>query len=241
MKKINLFLIPALAFSLSCGPKAQAQTPVLPFSGTIQYRIAYESPIVPQEQLAQQPQTATLRMGTDKAVFAMAEQKALADATTKELHSLVNLSAMGLGKYHLTETEADLQMDVEEKKNLTVEKTQETKTISGYTAHQAKAFYKQGNTSIELAIWYVEGFGDPFFNHATQAGSLDGVDGFPLEYAIKTPDMTMTFTVHKLTNEEVNPKYFNIPSSYKASTKEQMTKDIQEFMQSMRDMQGMGM
>lgn len=240
MKTIRTILLSLLTTVFCVGLHAQ-DTGKLPFTGTVQYRIAYESEIVPKEQLAQQPQIATLRMSADKAVFSMAEQKALADASTKELHSLVNLSSMGLGKYHMVETEAKLQQQMEEMKGVELEETEETKLISGYTAKLSKASYKEGNTSIEMDIWTVENFCNPFLMNATQA-NLPGLQGFPLEYTIKTPDMSLTFTVHKLSNEEVNPKYFNIPSSYKASTEEEMKKDIQEFMQSMQDMQGgMGM
>lgn len=236
MKKVALCLITlwgAIFFST-----LKAQDAVLPFAGTIQYRIAYESSVVPSAQLAQQPQIATLRVLGLKAIFSMGESKELADATTKEVHTLVNLSAMGLGKYHLTTTEAELNEDLKELNNIKLESTEETKLISGYTAKLSKASLKEGNTSIEMDIWAVEGFCDPFLVNATQA-NLPGLKGFPLEYTIKTPEITMTFNVNKLTKEEVNPKYFNIPSSYKASNKEEMQKDIQEFMQSMQDMQGM--
>ncbi|MCM1169685.1 MAG: hypothetical protein NC324_07085 [Bacteroides sp.] len=239
MKTLRIIALAALTAVFSTGLRAQQA--VLPFTGTVQYSIAYESPIIPQEQLAQQPQIASLRMAADKAVFSMAEQKALADATTKEVHSLINLSSMGLGKYHMVETEAELQQQMQEMQNVKVEETEETKTIFGYTAKLTKAAYKEGNTSVEMEIWTVENFCDPFLSRATQ-GEVPGLKGFPLEYKVKTPDMTVNFTVRKLTNEEVNPKYFSIPSSYKASTKEQMQKDIQEFMQSMQNMQGgMGM
>lgn len=227
MKRITIFLIAFLGLVLF--PALKAQDAVLPFAGTIQYRIAYESTVVPSEQLAQQPQIATLRVLGLKAIFSMGESKELADATAKEVHTLVNLSAMGLGKYHLTTTEAELNEDLKEISNIKLEGTEETKQISGYTAKLSKASLKQGNTSIEMDIWTVEGFCDPFLVNATQA-NLPGLKGFPLEYSIKTPEITMTFNVNKLTHEEVNPKYFNIPSSYKASTKEEMQKDIQEVM-----------
>lgn len=237
MKNIKLFLASLLGLMMAF-TNLKAQDAQLPFNGTIQYRIAYESPSVPPEQLAQQPQIASLRILGQKAVFSMADQKALADASTKEVHTLVNLSSMGLGKYHLTETEAELNEDLEKVENIKTESTEETKLISGYTAKLTKASYKEGNTSIEMEIWTVDGFCDPFLVNATQA-NLPGLKGFPLEYTVKTPDITMTFSVHKLTNEEVNAKYFNIPSSYKASTAEQMQKDIQEFMRSMQEMQEM--
>lgn len=238
MKTIRILLLSVLATVFSFG--LHAQDAKLPFTGTVQYRIAYESEMASKEQLAQQPAIATLRMGLEKAVFSMAEQKALADATTKEVHSLINLSSMGLGKYHMLETEAELQQEIESMQNVKIETTEETKNIFGYTAKLIKGSYKEGNIAIEMDIWCVEGFCQPFLANATQA-NLPGLPGFPLEYTVKTPDMSMAFTVHKLTNEEVNPKYFNIPSAYKASTKEQMQKDIMEFMQSMQDMQGMGM
>lgn len=228
MKAIKLFLFCFLGTTLLGMGKAQEAK--LPFEGTIQYRIAYESPLIPQEQLAQQPQVATLRVLGEKALFSMAEQKVLADASTKELHTLVNLSAMGIGKYHIVETQAELQEESDQTQNIKVEKTSDTKTIFGYTAHLTKVSYKEGNTSVEMDVWSVDGFCDPFLNHASQAGGIKDMEGFPLEYTLKTPDMTMAFTVHKLTSEIVNEKYFNIPSSYKASTKEEMQKDIQEVM-----------
>lgn len=227
MKNIKPLLILLLGFTFIPTVKAQDAAA---FEGTIQYRISYESPLIPQEQLAQQPQIATLRILGAKAIFSMAEQKVLADASTQELHTLVNLSSMGIGKYHIVETQAELQQESEQAQNITTEKTGETKTIFGYTANLTKVSYKEGSTSVEMEVWSVDGFCDPFLNHASQAGGIKGLDGFPLEYTLKTPDMTMTFTVHKLTPETVNEKYFNIPSSYKASTKEEMQKELQEVM-----------
>ena len=73
MKTIRIFLLSVLATVFSFG--LHAQDAKLPFTGMVQYRIAYESEMASKEQLAQQPAIATLRMGLDKAVFSMAEQK----------------------------------------------------------------------------------------------------------------------------------------------------------------------
>ncbi|MCH5243575.1 MAG: hypothetical protein J1F29_01610 [Lentimicrobiaceae bacterium] len=242
MKTLRIILLSVIATALSFSVRAQ-EAGKLPFTGTVQYRIAYESETVPAEQLAQQPAIAKLQMALDKVIFSMAENKILADANTHQVHTLVNLSAYGLGKYHLLQNEAELQEQFAELSDIKIEPTEETKNIFGYTAKLVKGGYKAGNTPIAIDIWIVENFCDQFFVSVTQA-EIPGLQGFPLEYTVKTPDMTMTFTAHKLTYEELSPKTFNIPSSYKASTKEQMQKDLMEFMQQMQEMQmqqGMGM
>ncbi len=232
MKTIKLFgwiLALGCIFSLHC----QAQQ--LPFIGTIQYRIAYASEMIPQEQLAQSPQIATLRMSATKALFTMSEEKTLADAENKMVYTLINLSQLGLGKYRIETPEAEL---TEEDEDIKWETTGNTKEIFGYTAKELYCKAQLQGSSIEMNIWCVADFCDPFLSHVAKAPVPDSEAGFPLEYTITTPEVSMTFNVHKLTVEDANPKYFNIPSSYKLSTKEKMAADIQEVMQAM---QGMGM
>ena len=233
MKATKLF---GWIFALGCIFSVNSHAQTLPFAGTIQYRISYSSDIIPSEQLAQSPQVASLRINATKAIFSMGEEKTLADAETKTVYSLINLSQLGLGKYRIESTEADLNDAMPQ--DLTLEATGNTKEIFGYKAQEMQCQTKLQGATVEMKIWCVADFCDPFLIHASQAG-VPGLEGrFPLEYTIATPDISMTFSVHKLSPEEVNPKYFNIPASYKSSTKEKMAADIQEVMQAM---QGMGM
>ena len=232
MKTTKLF---GWILTLGCILSLNCQAQQIPFIGTIQYRISYQSEIIPQEQLAQSPQIATLRMGTTKAIFSMSEEKTLADAETKTVYSLINLSQLGLGKYRIETSEAELKED--DGIDIKLEATGQTKEIFGYTAQEVLCRTKIQGASVEINAWCVADFCDPFLIYTSQA-DVPGLPGFPIEYTITTPDISMTFNVHKLTTEEVNPKYFSIPASYKLSTKEKMAADIQEAMQAL---QGLGM
>ena len=214
--------------------QAQAQDAPLPFTGTIQYNIENTSDMLPPEHLAQLPTSASIKMSKDKMVFEQADgNKAIVDAATNEIHTLANLSMMGLlGKYHIIESVAETAADTASIQGAKLTATGQSKIIKGYTAYEYTATIKGEQGSVDLSIWCVPDFCNPAFNWATQV-AVGQLNGFPLEYSLKTAAYTMNFVVGKLHYGEVDEKAFAIPKSYKPSTVEEMQKDVEEFMKAM--------
>ena len=215
MKKASkiLFLIPTMLCMAFVPGKAQDAP--MPFTGSIQYNIKNTSDMLPPEHLAQLPTSASIKMSKDKMVFEQADgNKAIVDAATNEIHTLANLSMMGLIQ------------------GAKLTATGQSKIIKGYTAYEYTATIKGEQGSVDLSIWCVPDFCNPAFNWATQV-AIGQLNGFPLEYSLKTAAYTMDFVVGKLHYGEVDEKAFAIPKSYKPSTVEEMQKDVEEFMKAM--------
>lgn len=233
MKKASkiLFLIPTMLCMAFVSGKAQDAP--MPFTGSIQYNIKNTSDMLPPEHLAQLPTSASIKMSKDKMVFEQADgNKAIVDAATNEIHTLANLSMMGLGKYHIIESVAETAADTASIQGAKLTATGQSKIIKGYTAYEYTATIKGEQGSVDLSIWCVPDFCNPAFNWATQV-AIGQLNGFPLEYSLKTAAYTMDFVVGKLHYGDVDEKAFAIPKSYKPSTAEEMQKDVEEFMKVM--------
>ncbi len=229
MKKTS-FLGLAVALLAFCMPQIQAQEAQLPFTGNIQYKITYQSDVLPAEHLAQMPVSASIKMSADKMVFEQADgNKAIVDASTGEIHTLANLSMMGLGKYHIVQNVADVAADTAEVSAQALTATGQSKDIHGYKAFEYTSSITSDQGNVEMTLWCVPGFCSPVFNWATQV-AIGQLNGFPLEYSLKTAAYTMTVSVSKMSYGEVDAKHFEIHKSYKPSTKEEMSKDIEEMM-----------
>jgi GLPGLI family protein len=88
----------------------------------------------------------------------------------------------------------------------------ETKKILGYTCKKAEIsktdiYYK--NTIV--TVFYSEEIGNHLSNWGTY---FQGIEGFPMEYTIKTEEGEVSYIVKKLKKHKISEKEFIIPEGY---------------------------
>lgn len=209
---------------------AAAQSAPRPFQGSIQYEILNQSRSLPRQQMAVMPVSASVKMSETQFAFNQGDgNKTIADARTGELHSLVNLSMMGLGKYHIATNAADRLADTLAFKSGNLVATGQSRDIAGYRAQEYVAALGSEQGNIEIHIWCVPGFCSPVFHWATQV-AIAPLPGFPLEYSFKTDAYTMTVSVKKLRYGKVSASAFKIPKGYQTASEQEMQRDIENVM-----------
>lgn len=96
--------------------------------------------------------------------------------------------------------------------------TSETKDIAGYRCKKALATNKDGN---EITIYCTT---DIMAVNLGFAEQYKGIDGFPMEYQMAQNGMNMKFVAKNVTKQKVDQSKFVIPSDYKITTKEELSK-----------------
>ena len=206
---------------------------ILPFKGTIEYKVAYKAGNQPMPVSANaQPGTATVQISDTKLLMEAGAIKTILNADEKRAYNLLNYTDMGISKYVITATEEELR-NVEGMTNYVYTPTGEVKTILGYRVKKATGSFSTPQASMSFEVWYVENFCHPFLNLVKNM--FIGIQGFPLEYTMtmKTSqgyEETVVFTVDKITYGETAPKTFNIPSGYQRVTETELKKIMDDYM-----------
>ena len=207
---------------------------VLPFKGTIEYKVEYKTadnqPMpVPAEA---QPNTATVQISDTKLLMDAGAIKTILNTDEKRAYNLLNYTGMGIGKYVITATEEELR-NMEGMTNYVYNPTGEVKTILGYRVKKATGSFSTPQASMSFEVWYVENFCHPFLNLVKNM--FIGIQGFPLEYTMtmKTEhgySEVVTYTVNKMTYGALDPKIFNIPAGYQRVTETELHKIMEDYM-----------
>jgi len=214
MKKMNLSaLILALPFMfLAFGSHAKE------FKGVITYKVTLTGSGVTDEVKAMMPKTMVLTIKDNKSrsemVMGMGKTVAISDADAKT--STVLLDMMGQ-KIAIQSTYEDIQKEMEESPDFTVEKSSDTKEIAGYTCK--KAIVRSGD-GIEIIVYYTDelGTGATYFDDP----QFKDIDGMMLEFEMPNEGMSMKFTAITVEKKNVDDSEFTIPEGYQVKTKEEM-------------------
>jgi hypothetical protein len=105
-------------------------------------------------------------------------------------------------------------------KDMTCNETGKTKTILGYTCHEAQCTYSgKSGTIKQMSAWYCKDIN----THSQQHNSFAGM---PFEYSMKSRGMTMNVTTLEISKEPVSDDSFVIPQDYTISTPEEMMQNM---------------
>jgi GLPGLI family protein len=214
MKKINsLAILLALPFILvSLGLTAKD------FKGIITYKVSITGSGVTDEVKAMMPKTMVLMIKDEKSrsemVMGMGKTIVLTDAGTET--STVLLDMMGQ-KMAIQSTKEDIQKELDESPEYSVEKTSDTKQILDYTCK--KAIIKSDD-GMEITVYYTDelGTGSTYFDDP----QFRQIDGLMLEFEIPNEGMTMKFTAISVEKKNVSDSEFEIPEGYEVKSKEEM-------------------
>jgi GLPGLI family protein len=105
------------------------------------------------------------------------------------------------------------------KADIQYKETGKTKTILGYTCHEALGTYQSPEgKQLQMSVWYSK----ELPNRNTEYHTLSGM---PLEYSMQMQGMTMQMTTTSITPESVSDEMFVIPAGYTPTTQEEMMKN----------------
>lgn len=215
MKKSTLpLLLISCLFSLSS--IAQKLT-----EGKIVYEISYPEMELDDETKSMMPTESVIYF---KDIFVRMEMKMMGMGTTvisnsKDKSATTLMDFMG-NKYAIKMTAEDLEKEKAKISNSKLETklTSETKDIAGYKCKKAIATTKEGS---EIIIYYTndivaknQGFSDQY----------KGIDGFPMEYQMSQGGLNMKLVAKNVSKEKVASDKFSVPSDYKITSKEEMSK-----------------
>jgi hypothetical protein len=191
------------------------------FEGVITYKISYPDSKFTESQMAMFPKQMSVMIKGSKSktemITGMGNQTEINDYTEKSKVSLLDMMGQ---KYAIKETAADIQKEMEKEPPATVEVTNETKTIAGYLSKKAIVTTNQDGEKTVYEVWFTEELGSKDVNFADPI--YKDINGVLMEFLMKTPQITMKFTVSSVEKKNVAAKEFEIPSDYKLTTKEEL-------------------
>ena len=177
------------------------------FEGTVKYAITYED--LPEEMKAMEsmlPKDLMIHIKGNKSRVEqnqmMGKNVIVSDTDQKNGFMEMDMAGQKLRLNISTE-----EFDQKSNQLPNIEYFEETKTIAGYPCK--KAIMKDESGQLSMTVFYTE----KITNKAQT--EFVGLKGFPLQYSMKQPNMTMEMTATEITKESVPDDIFNKSSGYK--------------------------
>ncbi len=181
------------------------------FEGIIVYKISYfDLPTEMKGSESMMPDTQTFYIKKTKSKFEMVTPMGTTVIfNDSEKHvSTVLMKIMGQN-FKMTFTSEELDdIDSLKASKYKVTYLSEEKTIAGYVCKKATVVSEEKKQSVDI-----------FYTNKIQSMNIKGLEGLnikgmPLEYIIKTEDMSMKVTVEKIEQKAINDDIFIIPEGY---------------------------
>lgn len=214
MKKINILSLSLIAAFIMLGMGMTAKD----FKGVITYKVSVTGSAVTDEIKAMMPKTMTLKVKDNKSrsemIMGMGTTVAISDAETKTTIALIDMMGQ---KIAVKSTMEDIQKELDESPEFTVEKSSETKEILGYKCKKAIIRSDEGT---EIIVFYTDelGSGSTYFDDP----QFKEIDGLMLEFELPNEGMSMKFTATNIEKKTISDSEFEIPEGYQVKTREEM-------------------
>jgi GLPGLI family protein len=218
MKKANYFfrLLPVLFFFIYTSASAKE------FSGVITYKITYEGEALNDQMKSMMPKTMTLTVKGNKSKVEMITGMGKnINITNGDDHTTITMMDMMGKKFAFNSTSEDIQKDMEGAGDISVEYTNDTKEILGYTCKKA-IIHMKGENEGSMTVYYTNELGSKALNFDNP--QFKDIDGLMLEYEIvnSNPGFTMHFVATNVEKKKISDKEFDIPEGYEIKTREDM-------------------
>jgi len=213
-----IMLMPAL---LSAQKKA--------FTGKVTYKIDFDMAGLPEEAKSMMPTTMAMYIGSDKVkteiITVMGNQSTIIDMDEKTHITLMNVMGQKLA---IKDTFEELMAQMALSGEYSVEITDETKEIAGYTCRKAvlKKITGEGETEEAGEAWFTDAlklhenfnFNNPQFNK---------IKGLMMEYGMDAGNnMKMSFTAVEVAGMKIKGAEFEVPADYEIITREDLAKKM---------------
>lgn len=189
------------------------------FKGIIIYNISFGEDMDPA-MLSMMPKTMKMYISGDKQRVEIntgfGNTNAIYDASTNE--AVVLMDMMGQ-KFALKTSAEDLEKEMAEAPETTIEVTDETKEIAGYTCKKAIVKLKDEEGS-EFIVYFTDELGSSVLNENNPL--YKKIDGVMLEFVTTENDVEMSFKAISVDKKKVSDDLFEIPEGYKIVTEEEL-------------------
>jgi len=174
--------------------------------GKVDYAVSYPNSGLPKESLSMLPTQTQLWFKGEKSRFDMKMGFGISMNTIIEQNTITILMDVMGKKNAIKKDISDSYSDKSTSKSLKISYESDTKALAGYQCKKAIVNTSDG----DLIIWYTPNItGNNKWND-----SFNGINGFPLEFNMKTGQLEMHFIAENVILETVNDTVFSIPSDF---------------------------
>lgn len=217
MKKV-LLLCSILIFAVLFNSSASAGKP---FEGVITYKITYPDSKFSESQLAMFPKVLTVsikgsKSRTDLQMTGMTTVE-ITDFTDKTSVNLLNMMGQ---KYAIKQSTAEIESKNAAEGTTTVEQSDETKVIAGYTCKKIVVTVNDDGAKSTYEGYFTSELGSKLANFNNPL--YKDIDGALLEFLMKNQEVIMKFTATSIEKKVLPAKDFDIPSDYTVITQDEL-------------------
>jgi GLPGLI family protein len=197
------------------------QTFAQDFEGVITYKITVSGPSMSDNIKAMMPKSMILIIKGDKSRMEMSmgtgKTVGIADADSKTAITLMDMMGQ---KIAIKMNNDDIIKEMGNTTNISVETTNETKEILGYTCKKAIIISMDGST--ELTTYFTDELGTKDINFDNPL--FRNINGVMLEYEMPNQMFTMHYEAVSVEKKNVDESEFTIPDGYQIKTKEEINR-----------------
>ncbi len=190
------------------------------FKGIIVYNITYTESELDPGLLAMMPKTMKVMIKDHMSCteMKMGMGNTIIIYNSEEKNAITLIDFMGQ-KYALQISPEEIEAEIEKSQEVSVEITDETKEIAGYTCKKAiiKIKEKGSEKEKEHYVYYTDELGSESMNYYNPV--FKDIKGVMLEYVTVEDDISMKFTAISIDKKNVSDKEFEVPEGYKVVTK----------------------
>ncbi|MEI6174247.1 MAG: DUF4412 domain-containing protein [Bacteroidota bacterium] len=192
-----------------------------PFEGVITFKITYPDSKFSESQLAMFPKVLTVsirgtKSRTDLQMSGMNTVE-ITDYNDKTKVALLNMMGQ---KYAIKQTTAEIEKEMADAGKSTVELSEETKVIAGYTCKKAIITTNEDGVKSSYEVFYSGELGSKMANFDNPM--YKDIDGVLLEFLMKNRDVNMKFTAVSVEKKSLPAKDFEVPSDYVPTTQDEL-------------------
>ena len=175
--------------------------------GKVDFKVSYPNSELPKQSLSMFPDHTVVWFKNEQSRFDMKMAMGMNMSTIIDDKNMVILMDILGKKTAIKKQMADLAKNANSSSNKSkVTLTTEVKDIAGYHCKKATVKTEDG----ELEIWFTtEIIGNNSWNE-----SFKGINGFPMEFNMKTGQMEMHLIAEKVNVEKVENSIFIVPNDY---------------------------
>lgn len=213
-----LSIMMAVAIVMGISSAAMAKD----FKGVITYKISYPGMEVDASMAAMMPKMATLTIRENMSKFEislgqMGSQMQIIDGDAKTVTSCMDMMGQ---KFYYIETEEDINEDIGENEDVTVDVTGETKEIAGYECKKAIVTVKDGEDEMFFTVFFTEDIGSSSLN--IDNPYFSSIPGAMLEFEIEAGGGTMKMEAISVSKKNVSDSEFEVPEGFTKKTADEI-------------------
>jgi hypothetical protein len=191
------------------------------FEGVMVYNITYPDSKLDAQTMASMPKTMKITVKGDMSKtemsLGMGNTSTIFNAADETSTTLLEMMGQ---KFAIKMSKEDIEKENAKMQDYSVEQTDETKDIAGYSCKKVLITYTQDGKTTTQEAWFTEELGEGAFN-ATNPIFKD-IKGTLLEFTVNESGMTMTMTAVSVDKKKISDKEFDIPEGYKEVTQEEL-------------------